>query len=242
MVNEEDHLRQQCIAKGFNLYKAYETIGGIDEGLNAKLGFAYDEKLGYLTACPSNLGTGMRASVMMFLPGLAWSKELEEFIPKLKAGGLTVRGVFGEGTLAEGYNYQISNERTLGMSEADILEQMRKMTMTLCDLELRARERMLKQNELSLKDLCMRAYATLMNCVLLPQKELASLIVKVKLGVALGFFKASNMQDFNDFIADMRPASFRLENRLQTANETECDLIRAEIVQKVLPELVVKTK
>ncbi|MBE7085090.1 MAG: ATP--guanido phosphotransferase [Clostridiales bacterium] len=242
MVNEEDHLRQQCIAKGFNLYEAYEKIVGIDEGLNERLGFAYDEKLGYLTACPSNLGTGMRASVMMFLPGLAWSKELENFIPQLKAGGLTVRGIFGEGTTAEGYSYQISNERTLGLSEEAILEQMYKMTMTLCDLELRARERMLKQNELSLKDLCMRAYATLMNCVLLPQKELASLIVKVKLGIALGFFKARNMQDFNDFIADMRPASFRLENSLQTTNETECDFIRAEIVQKVLPELVVKAK
>ncbi|MBQ7924467.1 MAG: ATP--guanido phosphotransferase [Clostridia bacterium] len=240
MVNEEDHLRQQCIHKGFDLYKAYETISGIDEGLGGTLGFAYDKKLGYLTACPSNLGTGMRASVMMFLPGLAWSKELEKFIPQLKAGGLTVRGVFGEGTAAEGYTYQVSNERTLGLSEEEILDQMVRMTMTLCDLELRARERMLEQNELSLKDACMRAYGTLTNCVLLPQKELMTEIVKVKLGVALGFFRARNMRDLNDFIADMRPASFRLENSLQSANETECDLIRAEIVHKVLPELVLK--
>lgn len=242
MVNEEDHLRQQCIRKGFDLYKAYENISGIDEGLGATLGFAYDKKLGYLTACPSNLGTGMRASVMMFLPGLAWSKELDTLLPRLKAGGLTVRGVFGEGTAAEGYSYQVSNQRTLGIAEEDILEQVSHTTMTLCDLELRARERMLKENKLALKDLCMRAYATLMNCVLLPQKELMTEIVKVKLGVALGFFRARDMQDFNNFIADMRPASFRLENNLQVANETDCDLTRAEIVQKVLPELVSKAE
>ena len=240
MVNEEDHLRQQCIHKGFDSYKAYESISGIDEGLGSKLGFAYDNKLGYLTACPSNLGTGMRASVMMFLPGLAWSKELEKFIPKLKAGGLTVRGVFGEGTAAEGYNYQVSNERTLGTSETEILDQMVRMTMTLCDLEIRARERMLQEKEKQLKDVCMRAYGTLTHCVLLSQKELMQEIVKVKLGVALGFFRARNMRDLNDFIANMRPASFRLENSLQDASEEDCDLIRAEIVQKVLPELVMK--
>ncbi len=240
MVNEEDHLRQQCIHKGFDLYKAYESISGIDEGLGSKLGFAYDDKLGYLTACPSNLGTGMRASVMMFLPGLAWSKELEKFIPKLKAGGLTVRGVFGEGTAAEGYNYQVSNERTLGTSEEEILDQMVRMTMTLCDLEIRARERMLQEKEKQLKDLCMRAYGTLTHCVLLSQKELMQEIVKVKLGVALGFFRARNMRDLNDFIANMRPASFRLENSLQDASQEDCDLIRADIVKQVLPELVIK--
>ncbi len=240
MVNEEDHLRQQCIHKGFDLYKAYETISGIDEGLGGTLAFAYDEKLGYLTACPSNVGTGMRASVMMFLPGLAWSKELENFIPQLKAGGLTVRGVFGEGTAAEGYNYQVSNERTLGTSEEEILDQMVRMTMTLCDLEIRARERMLNEKEIPLKDACLRAYGALTNCALLTQKELMAGIVKVKLGLALGFFRARNMRDFNDFLADMRPASFRLENGLQDKSERDCDLIRAEIVHKVLPELVLR--
>ncbi len=240
MVNEEDHLRQQCIQKGFELYKAYESISGIDEALSGVLGFAYDEKLGYLTACPSNLGTGMRASVMMFLPGLAWSKELETFIPKLKAGGLTVRGVFGEGTAAEGYNYQVSNERTLGASEEEILDQMVRMTMKLCDLEIRARERMLKENKQQLKDVCMRAYGTLTHCVLLPQKEVMEEIVKIKLGVALGFFRARDIRDLNDFMADMRPASFRLENGLQGVTEMECNIVRADIVRQMLYELIEK--
>lgn len=242
MVNEEDHLREQYILKGFDLYKAYERISGIDDRLSSALHFAYDEKMGYLTACPSNLGTGMRASVMMFLPGLAWSKELESFLPTLKAGGLTVRGVFGEGTAAEGYSYQVSNERTLGVSEQEVLRQMVRMTMTLCDLELRAREKMLKEQKVSLRDTCLRAYGALTNCAILPIKELTEGMVKVKLGMALGFFKARDIRGFNDFVADMRPASFRLENGLQGRSEYDCDLMRAEILHKVLPELVVRVE
>ena len=215
-------------------------ISGIDEGLGASLRFAYDEKLGYLTACPSNLGTGMRASVMMFLPGLARSGELKALLPSIKAGGLTVRGAFGEGTTAEGYSYQISNERTLGMSEKEILDQMTRMTMNLCDLEIRAREKMVKEEKIPLKDKCLRAYGALANCAVLTQEELASGMVQVNLGMALGFFKARNIRDFNDFLADMRPASFRLKNSLQNASEHECDLMRAEIVNKVLPELVIR--
>lgn len=238
MVNEEDHLREQYILKGFDLYKAYERISGIDEGLAATLGFAYDDRLGYLTACPSNLGTGMRASVMMFLPGLALNNELDDYLPTLKANGLTVRGVFGEGTAAEGYSYQVSNERTLGVSEQDVLDQTIRTTMNLCDMELRARERMLKKKKIPLRDTCLRAYGTLTNCALLDLKELTEGMVKIKLGMALGFFEARDIQAFNDFLADMRPASFRLENGLQGASEYERNVARAEIVHKVLPELV----
>ena len=240
MVNEEDHLREQYLYKGFDLYKAYERISGLDDALAAHLSFAYDEKLGYLSACPSNLGTGMRASVMMFLPGLAWSKELETLLPQLKARGMTVRGVFGEGTAAEGYSYQVSNERTLGLAEQEILQEVERTTMLLVDLELRARERMLKKQKLPLKDACLRAYGTLTNCAVLPLKELTEGMIKVKLGMALGFFKPRDVASFNDFLADMRPASFRLENGLQRATERECDIARAEIVGRVLPELVLR--
>lgn len=240
MVNEEDHLREQYICKGFDLYNAYERISGVDEVLGASLNFAYDKKLGYLTACPSNVGTGMRASVMMFLPALAISKELENFLPTLKAGGLTVRGVFGEGSSAEGYSYQVSNERTLGQSEGDILDTVMRMTMNLCDLELRAREKLLQEKKIPLRDACLRAYGTLTNCAVLTQKELTSSMVKVKLGMALRFFEARDIEAFNVFLADMRPASFRIENGLQGASEYDCNLMRAEIVHKVLPELVVR--
>jgi protein-arginine kinase len=117
---------------------------------------------------------------------------------------------------------------------------MVRMSMTLCDLELRAREKMLKTKKIPLKDACLRAYGALTNCAVLTLKELTEGMVKVKLGMALGFFKARDIRGFNDFVADMRPASFRLENNLQGKSESDCDLIRAEIVHKVLPELVVR--
>ena len=242
MVNEEDHLREQYIHQGFELYKAYEHITGLDDTLASYLSFAYDDRLGYLSSCPSNLGTGMRASVMMFLPGLALNKGIKTLLPRLKAKGLTMRGVFGEGTAAEGYSYQVSNERTLGASEQDILEEVIRTTMTICDLELRARERMLQEKKIQLKDACLRAYGTLTNCAMLPLKELTDGMVKVKLGMALGFLKPRDVVSFNNFLADMRPASFRLENGLQTATEEEQNIARAEIVGQVLPELVLRVE
>jgi protein arginine kinase len=238
MVNEEDHLREQYIYKGFDLYKAYERISGIDEGLSSELQFAYDDTIGYLTACPSNLGTGMRASVMMFLPGLAWSKELQRLIPELKAEGLTVRGVFGEGTAAEGYSYQVSNERTLGISERDILEQMMHSTMRLCDLELLARERMKKEKGVLLKDTCLRAYGTLTNCAALSLEEFLTKIADVRTGIVLNILKAPNQNKFDEFLKDMRPAAFCLNNNLEGESERFFDEVRAETVCSVLPKLV----
>ena len=235
MVNEEDHLREQYIVKGFDLKSAFEYMNEIDDGLHKYLDFAYDARLGYLSACPSNVGTGMRASVLMFLPGLARSNALKNLLPSLKANGMTVRGIFGEGTKAEGFSYQVSNERTMGVSEREILEQTSLVTMRLCEMELQEREKMRSGDKLLLKDGCLRAYGLLTNCALLPLKELTDGMVQIKLGLALGFFKAPNAAAFNDFLADMRPASFRLENGLEQASERECDEQRAEIVQRVLP-------
>ena len=240
MVNEEDHLREQYILKGFNLYKAYERMSGLDDGLQCMLDFAYDKRLGFLTACPSNVGTGMRASVMMFLPGLERGNALKPLLSTLKSAGMTMRGVFGEGTRSEGYSYQISNERTMGVSEKEILDQMLQTTLKICDVELREREKMLKTERLSLRDRCLRTYGTLTNCALLPLAELTEGMAQIKLGLALGFFKATNVDELNDFLADMRPASFRLENGLQGASEKECEEQRASIVRRVLPELVVR--
>lgn len=126
---------------------------------------------------------------MMFLPGLAKYKRLEELMPSLKANGLTVRGMFGEGTAAEGYSYQISNERTLGVSETDILSLMNEVTLNLAELEARARERMLEEDALGYRDMCLRAYGTLTNCALLSVKELTAGMVKVKLGAGAGIFR-----------------------------------------------------
>lgn len=238
MANEEDHLREQYICKGFELMKAYERISGIDETLASMYDYAFDDKLGFITACPSNLGTGMRASVMMFLPAIARNGELKKMLPDIKAEGMTVRGAFGEGTSSEGYLYQVSNERTLGLSEADILSAMTKITMRLANQELIAREKMLKEDGDDLEDRCLRSYGILTNCAILSQDEFLTRMTDVRLGIALGFLEALDCNGFDDFLNDMRPAAFRLSNGLKGKRERYCDKVRAETVRGVLPELV----
>lgn len=238
MVNEEDHLREQYIYKGFDLYKAYERLSAVDDGLSSVFDFAFDDKLGYLTACPSNLGTGMRASVMMFLPGLAWSGELKRYMKEWRKAGMTVRGAFGEGSNAEGYLYQVSNERTLGWSEQEILEQVTKFTMKLCHLELLAREKMTQTEETETRDRCLRAYGALTNCALLSLQEFLCKIADVKTGILFGFLKTENKRKFDEFLDDMRPAAFCLNNNLEGESERFYDEVRAETVGSVLPKLV----
>lgn len=238
MVNEEDHLREQYICKGFELLNAYERLSALDDGLSSVLDFAFDETLGYLTACPSNLGTGMRASVMMFLPGLTWNGEIKNVFHEWKSNGMTIRGSFGEGSEAEGYLYQVSNERTLGWSEKEILEKVSNFTMTLCDQELRAREQMLKTVETETRDRCLRSYGALCNCALLDLSEFLRKIADVRLGLALGFLKAKDEKAFDEFMDDMRPAAFCLNNNLDGENERFYDEVRAETVGSVLPNIV----
>lgn len=243
MVNEEDHLREQYIVKGFDLDGAYECIGAIDKWLASVYDFAFDEKLGYITACPSNLGTGMRASVMTFLPGLTKNGGLKKLLPELKREGLTVRGAFGEGSTSDGCIYQISNERTLGVSEMDILEAVISTANRICDLEKQARADMLHKSGLELLDRCLRAFGTLTNCALLEENELFSMLEKVRLGIALGFLETIDDEGFDEFYNDMHPATFKISNNLERVSERKCNEVRAELACKVLPQLVrVRTK
>ncbi len=238
MVNEEDHLREQYICHGFRLDEAYERMLGIDSELSATFDFAYSERLGYLTACPSNLGTGLRASVMLFLPVLTKQGKLKSWIAEVKRKGLTVRGAFGEGTVGEGYLYQLSNEKTLGEREMAIIEELKSTALRLCDAESNAREALLQTKGLEIEDRCLRSFGALTNCALLSQKEFLEKMTDIRFGVACGFLEALDEKGFEDFINDMRPAAFRLNNGLEKATETERDAFRAETVCNVLPELV----
>lgn len=138
MINEEDHLREQYLLRGFRLNRAYEKISAMDDMLSKSIRFAYDKQLGYLTACPTNLGTGLRASVMLFLPGLTRLNKMNNLIHHISRLGLTVRGVYGEGSVAEGYMYQISNEVTLGVEEETILSEVENAVLEVVGLEARA--------------------------------------------------------------------------------------------------------
>ena len=238
MVNEEDHLREQYICKGLDLYKAYERLTALDDGLSSVFDFAFDEKLGYLTACPSNLGTGMRASVMLFLPALAKSPDLKRHIRELRRRGMTLRGAFGEGSNAEGYLYQVSNERTLGWSEQEILEQVTDVALWLCSLEKEQRMHLVETEETELRDRCLRAYGSLVNCAILGLDEFLSKIADVKVGILFGFLRTLDERKFDEFLDDMRPAAFCLNNNLEGENQRFCDEVRAETVGSVLPNLV----
>ena len=238
MVNEEDHLREQCICKGFNLRGAYEKLLEIDNRLSDILDFAYDSTLGYLTACPSNLGTGMRASVMVFLPGLTCNGGVKKLIPRLREKGMTLRGAFGEGSQAEGYLYQLSNEQTLGLSEEEILDRVAQVTEEVCKQEVSARETMLKDSETELRDRCLRSFGTLTNCALLDMEEFCAKIVDVRLGIFLNFFEVKDLDAFDRFLDDMQPATFCLEKNLEGESERIYDEVRAEAVGSTLRNLM----
>ena len=186
MVNEEDHIRAQCILKGFNLERAYSLINEIDDELDAKLSIAYDENVGYLTSCLTNLGTGLRASVMVFLPALTLEGEIDNVVYAVKKKGLTVRGELGEGSSPLGYLYQVSNGVSIGLSERETISLVNSAVQKIIELELEARQKLLKENPDFVVDLCWRAFGILSNCYTIDFMEFMKLAGELKLGVGLG--------------------------------------------------------
>ena len=238
MVNEEDHLREQYIVKGFDLASAYERISSLDDGIGRFTNFAYDEKLGFLTACPSNVGTGLRASVMMFLPALERCGKLSAFVKTWSECALTVRGVFGEGTASEGYVYQISNDKTLGLSEAEILDYTHSAVTEIAAAEIQERKRWLAEEGDALRDRALRAYGILTNCYTLEYREMRELLTSVRLGLALGFFHLKGEYTLDDLIDSKRPYSFCAKYDLFGAEQAERDRTRAEVMRERLMEIL----
>ena len=152
MINEEDHIREQCLEKGFNLYKPYRRLEKIDDQILKSMPIAFDKDFGFITACPSNLGCGMRASVMLFLPAIEKSGKIEKLFSDAKNSGLTIRGIFGEGSKAQGYFYQISNSSSLGYSEDEIIDMVSEFIYNVCQLENQERQNLLNSNQEKLKD------------------------------------------------------------------------------------------
>ncbi len=234
MINEEDHLREQCIVKGLQLKTAYRTMSQIDNRISDSMKFAYDEQLGYLTACPTNLGTGLRASVMFFLPALTINGVMPRVIRSISRLGLTVRGIYGEGSEAEGYMYQISNEVTLGVSEEEILTQVEEVVKKVVLLEEAERENLKKDPSfLDVQDECLRSYGILTNCAKLSTNELIKLAANVKLGACLGYIKYGDVSTIDDLVIKMRPANINAAAARQLT-PIERDMYRAQYVAKFL--------
>lgn len=238
MVNEEDHLREQYIVKGFDFSSAYERISSLDDGIGRFTNFAYDEKLGFLTACPSNVGTGLRASVMMFLPALERCGKIKAFVGGWNECAMTVRGAFGEGTAAEGHSYQISNDRTLGFSEEEILDYTHSAVTEIAAAESQERRRWVAEDGDKLRDTTLRAYGILTNCYTLEYGEMRQLLTKVRLGLALGFFHLKGSETLDDLIAETRPNTFCVSYGLESAEQAECDRRRAEVLRERLIEIL----
>ncbi|MEI6234409.1 MAG: protein arginine kinase [Planctomycetota bacterium] len=206
MVNEEDHIRLQVLQSGFQLQDAWKLCGKIDDQLESRLEYSFSPQLGYLTACPTNVGTGMRVSVMLHLPALVLTRHIEKVFQAVSKINLAVRGLYGEGTEASGHFYQISNQVTLGRSEADIVNTVETVIPTIVRYEHEARQTLLAKDRKRLEDRVWRAFGMLKYAQLLPSDESMMLLSFVRMGVQLGLLDPMTLRDVNDLFVYTQPA------------------------------------
>lgn len=237
MLNEEDHIRIQVIYRGMELERAYELADKVDDLIAEKTPIAYDGKLGYITGCPTNLGTGMRASVMMFLPALTLNNTITNVIFSSSKEALALRGVYGEGSQAEGYMYQLSNRFTLGLSEKEIIAMVTRRIYKIAEAEELARTTLLANNRIELTDMVMRAWGILTNAYKINSGEFMEYISQVKLGAALGLIKIKQFEAIDDIITECRPAVLSVK-RGREMTSVERDILRAETLKALLPKLI----
>ena len=230
MLCEEDHIRIQVMKSGLALKEAYELADKIDTEINQSLKYAFDEKLGYLTQCPTNLGTGMRASVMLHLPALTAKGQIGSLASTVSKLGLTIRGAYGEGMSAMGDLYQLSNQVPLGISEKSAIDNLKTITLQLAAQERAAREEASKSIET--EDAVFRAYGILKSARILSTKEFMSLISKVRLGAVLGMIK-TDLKTINELMVSMQPATINAFVG-KTLSLEERDVERAKIVRERL--------
>lgn len=205
MINEEDHFRIQVLLSGFQLARGLEFANEIDDWMEDKLDFAFSEKRGYLTSCPTNVGTGLRASVMMHLPALVVTRQMKRILPAINQLGLVVRGIYGEGSEALGNLFQISNQITLGLSEKDIVQDLTGIVSQIIQHERNARETLLQQSRLQLEDKVYRSLGILSHARSIESKEASQRISDVKLGIDLGLIKDISGNIMNELIILTQP-------------------------------------
>lgn len=230
MINEEDHLRIQCLLPAMQLNEAWRMANAVDDALEQKLDFAFDKDKGYLTSCPTNVGTGMRASVMVHLPGLVLTKQANPLLSTMSQFGLTVRGMYGEGTEAFGNLFQISNQVTLGLGEKDIISHLSSVTLQVIEQERNARNILKKEAFEQLEDRVWRAYGILSNARVMSSQEAMKLLSELRLGIDMKIIKDIDPRNFITLMILTQPAF------LQKMNEKELspfmrDIKRAEIIR-----------
>ena len=236
MINEEDHLRMQAIRPGLQLLGAFKSLDKIDSELEDTLPFAFDGRYGYLTACPTNLGTGMRASAMLHLPGLVLSDQVNQTIQAANKIGLAVRGLYGEGTEALANLFQVSNQTTLGKSEEQVIEHLDSVINRIIKNEKNARQKLIEDRSTMLQDQIGRAYALLRYAHIIPSKEALNLLSMVRLGCDLGAFNPEERESINVLLTEIQPAHLQISAKRKLSAE-ERDVLRADIIRSTLKGL-----
>ncbi|MDZ7671460.1 MAG: protein arginine kinase [Halanaerobiales bacterium] len=233
MVNEEDHLRIQVLLPGLQIKKGWDIANQIDDIIEKETEYAFSENWGYLSACPTNIGTGLRSSVMVHIPGLKLSNNINKLFDVVGKLGLTVRGIYGEGSESAGNIYQISNQVTLGNAEEDIIDNLESVTRQVITQEKNARNRLLKEQETFIKDKIMRSFGKLKFAYSISTSEAMELLSYVKLGVELGLLKEIDSLLLKKLLIIIRPA--HLQSLLgENINSSKRDIKRAELIQAEL--------
>lgn len=233
MINEEDHIRIQCIKPGLDLRDAYKRASEIDDMIEDKFEYAFNERLGYLTSCLTNIGTGMRASVMMHLPGITALGEERKLIETVSKVGFAVRGVYGEGTDYLGDIFQVSNQITLGFNEIEVIEAVENMVLKIIEKEKIAREQLLKRDRLSIEDKIYRSYGILKNARLMNYKESMKLLSDILLGIGLGIIKHLERDKVKDLMDNIQPAALQIFYG-ENMNARERVIRRAKVIREFL--------
>lgn len=233
MVNEEDHLRIQCLLPGLQLDETWNLAEKIDDFLENSLDYSFCEKRGYLTSCPTNVGTGLRASVMLHLPCLVMSKQVGKLVTAISQLGLVVRGYYGEGTEAYGNLFQVSNQVTMGQTEEEIIKNLLAVTRQIVAQERTTREIIIKDNRPFLEDKVYRAFGTMRYARLISSQEALTNISDIRLGVELGILKGINFGQINELIILTRPAVL-LKRAGKPLTPDHRDVFRAEIIREEL--------
>ncbi|MBR6559161.1 MAG: ATP--guanido phosphotransferase [Clostridia bacterium] len=232
MVCEEDHMRLQCVMSGLALREAYELVAEADDKADSALDIAFDEKLGYLTHCPTNLGTGMRASVMVFLPGMTMSRQIQSLSSQLQKLGLTVRGMYGEGSAADGCIYQISNQVTLGITEEETLDKLSNIIDQIVVSERQLRESIIKSDELC--DRIARAEGVFRYAKMISSSEFMKLYADLRLGVSTDIIRGISYEKLDSLLVNVMPANLMLDSEQLSADEKQRDKLRAEKIRTII--------
>lgn len=230
LLNEEDHLRLQVLRPGLDLERTYEEVSALDDALERRLDYAFSSQYGYLTACPSNVGTGLRVSLMVHLPALGFMKQMEKVFQAISKIGLAVRGLYGEGTQALGDFYQISNQVTLGRTEKDLLDDLSRAIPKIVEYERRTRETWLSEDRNLLEDRVMRAYGMLSHTRRISSEEMMDHLSAVRMGLALSVLERPDLSTVNELFFLSQPAHLQML-RGQKLGPVERDVARAAFLR-----------